>query len=130
MSPEFENQLQRQPLRELPPGWRAQILAAAAGSEGASFRARLSAWFWPYQRGWAALAAAWIAIFLFLFTTPDEPRLAANSYGQSRPSIAIIQQRALIVAQLLGSLENDNPSPALPATPKPRSERPGTQLAG
>jgi hypothetical protein len=137
MNSDFEKQLQRQPLRELPHEWRAEILAAARSAQPSgtsqrpnSFVAQISSWLWPYQRGWAVLAAAWIVILLLHFTAPDEPRLAGNSYAHSRQSIAIMQQQQLIMAQLLGSMENDGASPALPAAPKPRSERPRKQLVG
>jgi hypothetical protein len=137
MSADFENQLERQTMREPPRQWRAEILAAAASSPPAAIAARpwrsgggLSSWLWPHPRAWAGLAAAWAVILLLHVTAADGPRLARNPYGQTRQSIAIMQQRTLMMAQLLGSMENDASFPALPASPKPRSERPLKQLVG
>ncbi|MGD1084582.1 MAG: hypothetical protein ABSA47_07515 [Verrucomicrobiota bacterium] len=130
MSADFENQLQRQPLREIPRQWRAEILSAASGPGPSPFVLRLSSWLWPHPRAWAGLAAAWVVILLLHLTAPDEPRLARSSYSQTPQSIAIMRQQELIMAQLLSSMENDFSSPALPAAPKPRGERDLKQLVG
>jgi hypothetical protein len=92
--------------------------------------AQLSVWLSPYPRGWAALGAAWVVILLLHVTAPEEPRLAHNSYAPASESIAIMRQQSLIMAQLLGSMENGPASPALPSAPKPRSERALEQLVG
>jgi hypothetical protein len=141
MSADFEKQLQRQPLRELPPEWRSEILAAvraaqadSAGWESVGILAQLYSWLWPYQRGWAVLAAAWVVIFLLHFTAPNDSRISQMASVQSSQSMAVLQRQNLIMAELLNSMENEATapvaSPALPAPLKPRSERRLQQMAG
>jgi hypothetical protein len=75
----------------------------------------------------------WVVIFLLHLTAPDEPRLARNSPPMSLQSFALLHQQTLIMAQLLGQTDPTDAaeSPAaLPAAPKPRSERAPKQLPG
>jgi hypothetical protein len=101
---------------------------------GAGFLARIYSWFWPYQRGWAVLGAAWVVIFLLHFTASSDSRLSRFASAPSHQSIAVMAQQKLIMAELLGSMDNDAlapvASPALPAAPKPRSERRLRQMVG
>ena len=121
MNSEFENHLQRQPLRDIPPHWRGRILAHAQPEAGGWRN-----WFWPAPRAWAVLGAAWVVIFILHLSTPDEP----HSTGAAPPSPEAMQQEAALMAQLLGPNDGDDRSPALPAEPKPRSERERKQLIG
>jgi len=123
MNSEFENQLQRQPMREIPLQWRARIIAAAQPSPS-----WWHDWFWPCPQAWAVLGAAWVVIFVFYFMAPDEPRLAGNNYPPQ--SFAVSQQQAVMMAQLLGSTDADEPPAAMPAGPKPRSECARRELIG
>jgi hypothetical protein len=125
MNSDFENQLQRQPMREVPQNWRARILAAAQ-PQPAWWRE----WFSPWPKAWAALGGAWMVIFFFHFTTPDEPHQAGVSYPASAQSFAVLQQQTVMMAQLLGPADMDDRPPALPQKPKPRSERWLKQLIG
>jgi hypothetical protein len=125
MNSEFENHLQRQPMRELPPHWRARIVAAAQPPP-----ARWREWLWPCPQAWAALGAAWVVIFVLHFTAPDEPRLAGNSHPLTPQSFAILQQQTMMMAQLLGPTDGDEPPAALPVGPKPRSEMARKELIG
>jgi hypothetical protein len=117
MNSEFENHLQRQPMREVPPHWRARIIAAVQPQP-----ARWREWLWPCPQAWAALGAAWVVVFVLHFTTPDEPTQAGNSYPVSPQSFAILQEQTMIMAQLLGPTDADEQPAVLPAEPKPRSE--------
>jgi hypothetical protein len=131
MNSEFEKQLESQPLRELPPEWRSQILAAATAPPRSIVAEWLSSWLWPHPRAWAGLAAAWIVIFFFHLTAPGEAGGARNSSPATFESFAKMRRQTLIMAQLLGSLDDgDQPAAALPAPPKPRSEGPRKQLVG
>ncbi|MGA2541952.1 MAG: hypothetical protein ABSG78_10410 [Verrucomicrobiota bacterium] len=141
MNADFESKLQRQPLRELPRDWRAEILAAASvprpsglrpvhpsfggvGSPGQGIST------WPSLRAWAALAAVWVVIFLLHVAAPDEPRLARNSPAMTLQSFARLHEQTLMMAQFPGQSEAGEPPVALPALPKPRSEMPRKQLIG
>jgi hypothetical protein len=157
MNADFESQLQRQPLRELPRDWRAEILAAASGlrdrGEGATLltdedevgravlcpprRARsarptssdgISTW--PSLRAWAALAAVWLVIFLLHVAAPDEPRLARNSPAMTLQSFARLHEQTLMMAQFPSQTDVAEPPVAPPSPPKPRSEMPRKQLIG
>src|SRR4051812_14850115 len=87
MNPDdFEQQLQRQPLRPLPADWRAEILQtaqAAAPQTSASSNPQparqsfLATLFWPCPQAWAGLAAVWLAILALNFTTTDQSRTLA-----------------------------------------------------
>jgi hypothetical protein len=134
MNADFEKQLQRQPLRKPPRDWRAEILVAAADSRPSAFKSRgegIS--IWPSLRGWAALGAVWVVIFLLHLSAPDEPRLAGNSPVMTMRSFALLHEQTLMMAQLLGQTDQTDavePSTALPAAPKPRSEIARKQFIG
>jgi hypothetical protein len=154
MNADFESQLQRQPLRELPRDWRADILAAAAPLNGnpqsairnpqsshgsTESRPTLPAFpgegvsTWPSLRAWTALAAVWVVIFLLHFTAPDEPRLARNSSPMTMQSFAMLHEQTLMMAKLLGQPDQADavePPAALPSPPRPRSEIARKQLVG
>ncbi len=125
MNSEFENKLQRQPMREVPPHWRARIVAAAHPQP-----ARWREWFWPCPQAWATLGAAWVVIFILHFSAPDEPRLAGNAYPLTPRSFVILQQHTMMMAQLLGPTDGDEQPAVPPVAPKPRSEKACRQLFG
>jgi hypothetical protein len=130
MNSEFEKQLERQPMRELPREWRSEILVAASRVERITVIDRLSTWLWPHPRAWAGLAAAWVLTFLLHLTAPDQPRHARDSSPRTFQSLAVMQKQTLMMAQLLGSLDGGvQPAPAI-VPPKPRSERAPKELIG
>jgi hypothetical protein len=81
---DFEQRLQRQPLRPVPPEWRDEILAAArAGAAPSSLAPRpspllslLRDWLWPHPVAWGALAAGW-ALVVVLNSAAGGPVLTA-----------------------------------------------------
>jgi hypothetical protein len=140
---EFENQLQRQPLRQAPTEWRAEILRQANASVAADVRRlildsnahegdqslltsaatpRWHQWLWPNPKAWAGLAAAWIAIAVLNVTSaPGRAELAKDS---PKPSLEVettlaAQRREL--ARLLDNFTEPTPAPKA-APPGPRSE--------
>jgi hypothetical protein len=129
MNPDFEKQLQRQPIRQIPREWRAPILDAASRSEPPSLVAVVREWLWPHPRAWAGLAAAWVVIFLLQFTAPEPPRVARSSTPVTIQTMATLREQSLRMAQLLGQWDNPAAPAAAPAPPKPRSERPRQQIA-
>ena len=151
MNDDLENRLQRQPLRELPREWRAEILAAAAPlSDGHTRRGRAalprrpelgrSSSFalpfemsaltggkgistWPSLRAWAALAAVWLVIFLLHFTAPDQPRLARASSPMSFQSFAMLHEQTMRMALLLGQTDPTEADETRIALPAPPRPR-------
>jgi hypothetical protein len=143
---DFEQQLQNQPLRPAPAGWRAEILRQAAGADAKSQREvaecemrntecepeRLGSapapsgwleWLWPCPQAWAALAAIWILLLGLHLTHP--PSLS-SPITQTRPPtpearMALAAQRREMTRLLDGPVEP--PSAPKPAVPGPRSER-------
>lgn len=140
----FEQQLRRQPLREIPPAWREEILAQARVAADASRRsagdetvsedqaALIAGWRMFWERlpvAWAALAALWIVLIGVNLVMPGPVvRVVAHP-----PAVA---QTELLAALDLESADFEiigrqlAPAPATPpagkdaAVPKrPHSER-------
>jgi len=117
---EFESKLQRQPVRQLPADWRAEILAAAQAAEAIPHAAtppprsswlqqQLTAFFWPHPKAWAGLAAAWIlilALHLAMNDTEKHPVLA-NQNLTPRPEVIVeLKQQQKLFAELMGPRED------------------------
>ena len=133
---DFESRLQRQPLRQVPPAWRGEILAATVGRESkvesrgpAAFRpstlvTRLSALLWPHPKAWAGLAAVWMLVFAVNFSMRDgSPRLAAKSAPPSPEVMVELKKQQRMFAELVGANEPLDADRRKIFSPKPRSER-------
>ena len=132
---EFEQKLSRQPLRQVPVDWRAEILAAASTSarpttNGArpgrlsTITHQLSTVFWPHPKAWAGLAAAWVLILAVNFSTRDtSPRMAGKSLPPSPEVIVELKKQQRLFAELMGSREPLDADRQKGFSPKPRSER-------
>jgi hypothetical protein len=126
---DFENQLQRQPLRAVPSEWRAEILQAARAS--VSPRAsRLTPhalpwwreWLWPSPQAWAGLAAVWLVILGLNATTSSQSVEIAKQTSKPSPeaeTTLAAQRREL--ARLLDNFSEPTPAPKA-GPPGPRSE--------
>ena len=135
MKPEdFEQKLQRQPMRQVPGDWRAEILAAASAA-GAAHRAVcgrrsvvslpnwLSTLLWPHPVAWAGLAAIWIFIFAVNFSIRDQvPVMAEKSTPPSPEVIAALRQQQRLFAELIGANDSRVADRQKLVSPKPRSE--------
>ena len=133
---QFERRLSHQPLRQVPPEWRADILAAvrdAQTSRHPSFvthhswlsaiSSQLSTIFWPHPRAWAGLAAVWIFIFAVNFSTRDHSqRLAKKSAPPSPEVVAELRQQKLLFAELIGATETHVADRQKLFKARPRSE--------
>jgi len=128
---EFERRLERQPLREIPAGWREEILgtahAACPGSRRAPhYRSRVPWWrelLWPCPQAWAGLTAVW-AVTLFLNAVSREPVQVVTTPRRppGRDVLRAWKERERMLAEL-ASL----PGPAEP--PKPFAPRPRSEIA-
>ena len=87
----FENDLRALQRRELPVGWRNEILHATMTKPVP----RTPRWL---VMGWSL---AWAAILLMYFTTPDEPD--TPSHSARRAPVMRLDQRAALIDALLAS---------------------------
>src|ERR1041384_6724403 len=120
-SDDFEQRLQRQPLREVPPEWRAGILAAAGAPSTVSAKSetdgqagrgggrgsRPAVWLhellWPCPQAWASLVAVW-GVILVLNTVTGVPASTAEKQG-SAPSpalLAALEEQERFLSEFLG----------------------------
>jgi hypothetical protein len=131
---QFEQRLSRQPMKGVPPDWRAEILSAAQGTEprtrivipkkpAPTLREELTALFWPHPKAWAGLAAVWVGILaLHLFTGAEAPRTVRISMQPSPQVLVQLREQRRMFAELAG-----NPEVREVIRPKAAPNRPHTQ---
>jgi hypothetical protein len=144
---QFERRLRRQPAKKIPGEWRAEILAAARGSQAArhsSFVIRLprqsraeaghswlstishqlSALLWPHPKAWAGLAAIWACIFAFNLSMRDKPATLVAKVSPASPEVtAELKQQQKMLAELIGPVELRVADRQRLLPSKPHSER-------
>jgi hypothetical protein len=138
---QFEQRLSRQPLRQVPPEWREEILAMASResrvdsqapnhSWSSSVVCRLSSVFWPHPVAWAGLAAIWVVIFAVKFSTHDRtPAVAQRTSPPPVEMILEVRQQQRLLAELLGPRETRDAERQRIFVPRPRSEHSGIMSA-
>ncbi len=132
----FEQKLQRQPLRQIPGEWRGEILAAATGRESkvesrgqegcwrSTLASRLSTLLWPHPRAWAGLAAIWILILAVNFSMRDPSPVRAEKSSPPSPEVIVeLRQQQRMLAELIGPRDTRDADRSKPFVPQPRSER-------
>jgi hypothetical protein len=134
MNDDFEQKLQRQPLQQIPGGWREEILATAgrkSKAEGrkqewfwpSSFVSRLSTILWPSPVAWAGLAAVWILIVAVDFSMRDPAPVMAEKSTSSSPEVIVeLKQQQRLLAELMGPRDTADAARQKTFSPKPRSE--------
>ena len=90
----FENDLRALVRRELPSGWRDEMLQAAAQTPRV---ARTPRWL---LAGWSL---AWAATLMMYFTTPAEPFAPKTSSMSEAAPPLLWQQRAAVIEALLAA---------------------------
>ena len=113
---EFEKQLARQPLKSIPPEWRAQILKEARGRVAPhvpSVTRQPWSWlhelFWPNPQAWGALAAIWIVIAAIQLITPGSARVQDSEVAKSH-IISVSEQRRELARLLDGAKPEHSPA--------------------
>ena len=127
---DFEQRLQRQPLRQIPVEWRGEILSAAKhasrpaprGSFLSTISYQLSTLLWPHPKAWAGLAAVWILIFAVNFSIRDKAPVMAEKSAPPSPEVIVqLRQQQRMLAELIGARETHDAEPQQ-FFPRPRSE--------
>lgn len=132
---DFEQRLERQPLRQIPSEWREEILAVARRKATVENRTqvqlslsvllnRLSALLWPNPRAWAGLAAIWLVILAVNFSLRDQsPVFAEKTVTPSPKVMVVLRQQQRLLAELMGPRETHEAEPLKLFVPRPRGER-------
>jgi hypothetical protein len=121
----FEERLQSQPPRTIPPEWREHILCAVeVCARPATFREWILQLLWPSPVAWAGLAAVWLLTISFKLATPPTSQSLARIPAPAAAQLFMtLGEQNRILAELI----NTPPAPSLPArttqfVPRPRSE--------
>jgi|SRR5664280_2234583 hypothetical protein len=139
---DFEQRVQRQPLRQLPGEWRQEILSAAQQASLPDHASRithhvptspsllstiyhqLSSLLWPHPAAWACLAAAWVVILGVNLTTRDASMAVAKRASPVSPQVFMaFQEQERLLSELLGPRETPVAERPKAAPGRPRSER-------
>lgn len=134
---DFEQKLQRQPLRQIPAGWREEILTVAESSAAtrhpspitrpswlSTLNSQLSTILWPHPAAWASLAAVWILILAVDFSARDKsPVMAEKSAPPSSEVLVELRQQQRMLAELMGPRDTRDADRSKSYVPLPRSER-------
>jgi hypothetical protein len=134
---DFESRLRRQPLRPIPPEWRAEILASARDAQTtchpspatrhhwlATFNQQLSTLLWPHPKAWAGLAAVWILIFAVNFSLREaSPRTVVRSAPPSPEVMVELRKQQKLLAELIGPREEREADRSKTHAPRSRTER-------
>ena len=136
MNPDdLEKHLRSQPMRQVPPQWRADILSAARQASPSEHAPRtthhvprspslFSTLLWPHPAAWAGLAAAWVVIVGLSFTTRDTERHVARGVSSPSPQVFMaFQEQQRLLNELVGPREIPTAERPKAAPPRPRSER-------
>jgi hypothetical protein len=123
---EFEQKLNRQPRREIPAGWRKQILGSCGPMELTAPLSWWRQWLWPHPAAWTALAALWVVVFALAFAGRPEPAIISADSAKPRTDVLqALAERTRLMAELSGDPVELRPSPA----DRPRSARSVSQVA-
>ena len=132
---DFEQRLQRQPLRSIPSEWREEILVAADVNRrtqpvreltfAATFRLRLRELLWPCPQAWAGLATVWLVILVLNLATGERATTVATKQSPppSPEMLMALREQQRLLAELIGSKETPVADKSKSALPQPRSER-------
>jgi hypothetical protein len=131
---DFEKRIQRQPFREVPADWRAEILRTARSARLPANESRptffsfakhqLAKLFWPNPKAWAGLAAVWIVIFAVQFAIGDHQTKTMAKAPPPSPELQIaLRQQQELFSELIGPRSESDAEKPKPFLPKPTSER-------
>ena len=115
MNDEFEKELKKQPIRQVPEHWRAQILREAkANTLKRELQPSWAGLLWPSPKAWATLAAAWMFLISF--------GVATRESGAPKEAPEATQLRMAMEEKRRLQAEIEEASLRVEQQPKPRSE--------
>jgi hypothetical protein len=153
---DFEKQLQRQPLRQMPGEWRDEILSTAQQASSpqpasrvthhasrithhlppspsllSTIHHQLSTLLWPHPTAWAGLAAVWVVILGINLTTRDASTVVAKHAAPVSPQVFMaFQEQERLLSELIGPRESPAAERPKPGLARPRSEGRRASLIG
>ena len=135
---DFEQRLQRQPMRPPPADWRKQILSVAqaassdfqklpvspAPTSWQTLHRATKALLWPAPRAWAGLVLIWLAILAVNHWSADEARgYALRTSGAPSELINAWKEQEQLLVELIGPSKSPVADRPKPVSPRPRSDR-------
>jgi hypothetical protein len=131
-SNDFEHDLTGQPIRPLPPHWRAEILRNASGQLENQAGRRITVaerpWWqdllWPHPVAWACLACIWLIILGLQLNMPGPQPMAPIRSAKRDPMSNYLENQRLLSNLLAPEKDVAEPNPPMPPLPK----RPKAQL--
>jgi len=138
---QFEKQLKRQSLQQIPSAWREEILSAASQAQPVRrsvsdhaflsvLNQRLSSLLWPHPVAWGGLAVVWIFIFCLNFSSRDQAPVLADKASPASPEVvAELHQQQRLYVELMDLKDSGDADRQKVFVPRPRSERVETLTA-
>ncbi len=136
MNDDFEKRLQQVAQRQIPPGWRQEILTAAKRDETSRqastvarpnslivFMDQLAALLRPQRAAWVALAAVWIVIMLLNLSGGSDSTTSMTASIPAEQTRIALKQKQVLMLELAGRTEARETIQPRVIPPGPRSQR-------
>ena len=117
MRDDFEDFLASQPLRPIPPEWRAEILRAAREAAPEPGVPWWRALLWPSPLAWAGVGCAWVLVIAMNLASRPSARDEISGLPQGTKILALIvqEQQSLIELSQLEARPTAPPRKPMPA---------------
>ena len=136
MNNHFEKRLQQVSQRQVPSGWRQEILTAAKRAETSgqtsvvprpnllvAFIDQLAVRLRPQRAAWAGLATVWIVIMLLNLSGGSDATTAMAASIPAAQARMALKQKQFLMVELAGRTETREVVQPQAVSPGPRSQR-------